>query len=220
MSGPTKILVVGATGGTGRQVVAHLAAEGHAVTAFSRRAHRLAAEIDGIVTIDGDATDPEAVDHAVAGQDAVVITLGIAENPIRVRVAGPARTPGDIRSRGTRTVVDAMRRHHIRRLVVESMFGVGDTRHRLRLSDRLFFALLLKPQVVDTEAQERIVRSSGLDWVVVQPIHLDDGPAADPFVSTAGDTREQKVSRASVARVIAGAARSDAWVHATVAVSG
>jgi nucleoside-diphosphate-sugar epimerase len=119
---------VGASGGTGRAAVARLMAEGHTVTAFSRSASRLANEIDGLAAVDGDVTDPSAVERAVAGQDVVIVTLGIAENPLRVRLLGPARTPRDVRSRGTRNVIAAMRRHGVTRLVVQSSYGVGEAR--------------------------------------------------------------------------------------------
>ena len=225
MSESLKVLVVGATGGTGRAAVARLVAEGHTVTAFSRSASRLANEIDGLVAVDGDVTDPSAVDRAVAGQDVVIVTLGIAENPLRVRLLGPARTARDVRSRGTRNVIAAMHRQGVTRLIVQSSYGVGETRARLGLADRLFFDLVLAPQIKDTEAQERAVRSSGLDWVLAQPVHLNDGDDADdaasePFVSTRGETRRMKVARASVARFLATAARTPDYVGATVAVSG
>ena len=115
---PRRVLVVGATGGTGRAVVARLLADGHDVTAFSRRATDLEHRCPGVTAVDGDVTDADDVDRAVAGQDAVVLTLGITENPIRVRLLGPARSPLDVRSRGTGTVVRAMVRHGVRRLVV------------------------------------------------------------------------------------------------------
>lgn len=109
MSELLNVLVVGATGGTGRATVERLAAEGHRVTAFSRSADRLANEIDGITTVNGDVTDPHAVEQAVAGQDVVIVTLGITENPLRVRFLGPARTPINVRSQGTKHVISAMK---------------------------------------------------------------------------------------------------------------
>jgi uncharacterized protein YbjT (DUF2867 family) len=99
-----KVLVVGATGGSGRAAVGELLRRGHDVTAFSRHASSLVAGTGGRVrAIDGDATDPADVDRAVDGQDAVIVTLGISENPLRVRLRGAAGTPMDVRSRGTRT---------------------------------------------------------------------------------------------------------------------
>ena len=217
---PRRVLVVGATGGTGRAVVERLLADGHRVTAFSRHASRLRDRFEDVETVDGDVTSADAVGRAVAGHDAVVVTVGIAENPIRVRLLGPARTPIDVRSRGTRNVVDAMRRHGVRRLVVQSSYGVGESSDLLGLSDRLFFRLVLAPQIRDTELQERIVRSSMLDWVLVQPVHLTDAAdGREPFVSTTGESGGMKVSRSSVARVVARAAVEEALVGETVAVS-
>ena len=216
-----RILVVGATRGTGRAAVQQLLEEGHHVTAFSRSAHKLDIESERLTLFSGDATNPADVERAVAGHDAVVVTLGITENPIRVRIVGPARTPIDVRSRGTENVIAAMRKHGVRRLVVQTTFGVGSTRGQLGFMDRMFFSLLLKPQIDDTEVQNEAVVQSDLDWVIAQPVHLTDDEAAPmPFVSTAGETANMKVSRSSVARFLAQAATSPTYVRRSVAVSG
>jgi uncharacterized protein YbjT (DUF2867 family) len=214
-----KVLVMGSTGGSGRAVVERLLAEGHEVTAFSRRPPD---EARGRLRhVAGDAMDAADVARAVAGHDAVVVTLGIRENPLRVRLFGPARTPLEVRSCGTRHVIAAMRKHGVRRLVVQTSYGVGATRDRLRLIDRLFFALLLKPQIADTELQDREVSESGLEWVLVQPVHLTDAREDDaPFVSTHGETAKMSLSRRSVGRFLAEAVTSSAYVHRTVALSG
>ena len=129
-----RVLVIGATGGSGRAAVDALVTAGHEVTAFARHATDAFAGRDGVRPVDGDATVAAAVDAAVRGQDAVVVTLGIAENALRVRLRGSAGTPLDVRSRGTAAVVDAMQRHGVRRLVVQSSYGVGETRDRLPFS--------------------------------------------------------------------------------------
>ncbi|MBW1876640.1 MAG: SDR family oxidoreductase, partial [Deltaproteobacteria bacterium] len=99
--------------------------QGHRVTAFSRQAESLENTSDRLRLLNGDATNPEDVDRAVAGHDAVIVTLGIAENPMRVRMFGAAKTPNDVRSAGTRNVIAAMRKHGVGRLVVQSSYGVG-----------------------------------------------------------------------------------------------
>jgi uncharacterized protein YbjT (DUF2867 family) len=214
-------LVVGATGGTGRATVDALLRRGHRVTAFSRHAESLEHSSDQLTRLNGDATNPDDVERAVAGQDAVIVTLGITENPIRVRLFGAARTPNEVRSAGTRNVIAAMRKHGVGRLVVLSSYGVGETRGRLRWLDRLFFSALLKPQIADTEAQEREVRQSGLDWVLAQPVHLTDDESEDiPFASAEGHVREWKISRQSVAKFLTLAARSPDYMGRTVALSG
>lgn len=216
-----KILVVGATGGTGRATIEALVREGHRVTAFSRNADALAETSVLVTAFNGDATNPADVDRAVAGHDAVIVTLGIAENPLRVRLFGTARTPLDVRSAGTRNVIAAMQKHGVRRLVVQSSFGVGETRDKLRWLDSLFFNLLLKPQIADTEVQEIEVRESGTDWVLAQPVHLTDDETEEmPFASAEGEVREWKISRKGVAHFLARAAQTRDYVGRSVALSG
>lgn len=216
-----KVLVVGATGGTGRATIDALVTRGHRVTAFSRHAEALENDSDQVTLLNGDATNPDDVDRAVAGHDAVIITLGITENPLRVRLFGAARTPLDVRSAGTRNVISAMRRHGVRRLVVQSSYGVGDTRSSLRWVERLFFSLLLKPQIADTEVQELEVRDSGVDWVLARPVHLTDEDSDDmPFASAEGQVRKWKISRKGVARFLAMAAQGPEYLGQSVALSG
>ena len=214
-----KVLVVGATGGSGREVVEALAGRGHEVTAFARRASTVFGGRAGVRAVDGDATVPVDVGRAVRGQEAVMVTLGISEHPLRVRLRGSSGTPLEVRSRGTAAVVAAMTEQGVRRLVVQSSYGVGESRDRLPLSSRLVFALLLRPQIADHERQERLVRDSGLDWVVVQPVTLTDGdePAT---VSAEGAVEGWRVSRAAVGGVLAEAVEDDRHLGRSLAVSG
>jgi len=214
-----KVLVMGATGGSGRGAVAQLLADGHEVTAFVRRPGELPAH-PRLGYRAGDAMSASDVASAVQGHDAVVIALGIRENPLRVRLLGAAHTPINVRSAGTRHAIAAMHEHGVRRLIVQSSYGVGATRERLRLIDAVFLRLVLKPQIADTEAQEREVIASELDWVIVQPVHLTDGAEDQlPFSSTHGETRAMSVSRKSVGRFLAHAVSSPSLVHASVALS-
>lgn len=213
-----KILVVGATGGSGRATVAELVRRGHEVTALSR--HGSALTGPGVRGVDGDATDAATVDAVVAGQEAVVVTLGISESAVTVRLRGARRTPMDVRSRGTHTVIAAMRRHGVRRLVVQRSYGVGESRALLPFASRAMFALLLAPQIADTERQARALHASGLDWIEVQPVNLTDDDVDSPaFVSTVGEQRSLRVARKQVARFLADAVESDDHVGHTVALS-
>jgi putative NADH-flavin reductase len=215
-----KILVFGATGGSGRAAVEELLAQGHAVSAFVRQAPADAGH-PGLRYVQGDVMNPADVARAVAGHDAVIVTLGISENPISVRLFGPARTPSNVRSAGTRNVISAMQQHGVRRLVVQTSYGVGETRHRLRLIDRLFFALLLKPQIADTEIQNQEVSDCELDWLLVQPVHLTNGAENDlPLSSSTGETGVMKLSRRSVGRFLAHAVQNPALTRQTIALSG
>jgi uncharacterized protein YbjT (DUF2867 family) len=103
--------------------------------------------------------------------------------------------------RGTGAVVRAARRSGVSRIVVQSSYGVGPPRPHLEIAERLVFALLLKPQIADTERQEQVVRASGLEWTLVQPVYLTDTEDDPPVTSTDGRTRLTRVSRRAVAAV-------------------
>ena len=214
-----KVLVIGATGGSGRAAVDELATRGHTVTALVRRPEVSPQFPDGVRIVVGDATRQADVDRAVCGQQAVVVALGIRENPLSVRLRGSVGTPLNVRSVGTARAIEAMRRCGVDKLVVQTSFGVGDTRGRLPLKWRLIFTLLLKPQIADTELQERYVRTSGLTWVLAQPVALTDGDARAPFTSTGGEVRSMAVGRRSVAKFLADAVEAATYDRRVVSVS-
>lgn len=217
------ILVVGASRGSGLAHAVALARSGHRVTALARHATAVSWPTAGITSVDGDATDPAALDAVMPGHDAVVVALGISENPLRVRFSGAATTPDDVRSRGTQRVIEAMRRHGIHRLIVQSTYGLDAGRARLSTSFKLAFRFVLAPQIADTERQEQIVRASGLDWTLIRPVGLTDATAGilgePPFVSTADDNEGMKVSRAQVAEACLAALADEATIGATLSVS-
>lgn len=212
-------LVIGASRGTGRLVTSALLDRGHQVTALARSAGTHDADPRARV-VAADVLDPAALAAAVAGHEAVVVTLGISDNPLLVRLGRPTGTPPDIRSRGTAAVVAAMQAGGVRRLVVQTTYGLGETAAGLDRVNRLVFALLLKPQIEDSARQEEVVRASNLDWTLVRPVNLTDvrtdSPAhVDPGHGNVG----MKVSRHQVARVIAEAVDDPGTRHQALAVS-
>ena len=185
-----KVLVLGASGNTGRLVVQQARAAGHDVTAFIRATH-------------GDATDAAAVQAAVAGHDAVVSTLGV----------GNALRSGSLIAKSFAVLVPAMERAGAHRLVVISALGVGSTRAQAPLFPRILYRLLLEEIFADKAAGERIVEASGLDWTIVHPPLLTAGPATAAYRT--GEeldlTGMPKISRADVAHFIVGALASRQW---------
>ncbi|MDY0909202.1 NAD(P)-binding oxidoreductase [Microbacterium sp. CFBP9034] len=213
------ILVIGATGGSGRAVCDALLERGHRVTAVARRASRLDPR-PGLERVDGDATDRATLDRLLPGHDAVIVTLGIAEPTLRVRLRGAQGTPDDVRSRATGEIIRAARAAGVRRIVVQSSYGVGPTRDQLTFLDRVLFSLMIKPQIFDSELQESLLRGSELEWTIVQPVYLTDGDSDEHFVSTDGRTRGRKVARRGVAQVHAELVEQHAMIGETVSVSG
>jgi nucleoside-diphosphate-sugar epimerase len=212
-----KVLVVGSSRGVGAEVVTALADRGHLVTSFARSA---TGGDERVRTLAGDVLDADAVAKAVVGQDAVVVTLGISDNPFKVRLTHRASTPLDVRSAGTANVLAAMKEQGVRRLAMLSTYGIGDTYARLPLGLKAFFSLAIRPQVRDHERQESAVRASGLDWTIVRPVVLNDEPTDTPArVGLDDRVPAMRVSRRQVARVIADGLDRDEWIGRVLSVS-
>lgn len=163
---PWRILIVGATGGTGRQLVSQALERGHHVTAFARTPARVQVGHLRLNVVQGDVLRYESLDAAVVGQGGVLSALG------HKRWFYPNR----ILSTGTRNLVRAMETHGVRRLVCETALGVGDSRGRAGLYYTLFVApIILAFYFRDKERQEDIIRESALDWVIVRPGALTNG---------------------------------------------
>ncbi len=154
---PTKILVLGATGGTGRSIVTQALARGHDVAALVRSPEK-ASGLKGATLIVGDARDETALRQALKGRNAVVSALGTPASPIREVT---------FLSTATRVLVDAMKAEHVSRLVCITGLGAGDSvGHGGFLFDNVIFPLLLRKVYADKNRQEAIVRDSGLDWTL------------------------------------------------------
>jgi putative NADH-flavin reductase len=194
-----RVVVFGATGGTGRQIVEQAKAQGHQVTAFTRAAH-------GDVTADRD-----AVAKAVRGQDAVISALG----------RGNSFRSEQLMSRSMDVILPAMKREGVRRLILTSAFGVGETFYEAPLAAKIFFRLALRHIYADKTIADDFVRRSGLDWTIVCPTKLTDGPRTGTY--RAGEHLElrgmPKISRADAADFIVKQLTDPAWVHKTVIIS-
>lgn len=205
-----KALVLGATGGTGLATVRALAARGHEVTALVRDPARLPADTPARV-LTGDVLDARAVAKAVAGQDAVFVVLGSS----RGRPTAP-----DVCSAGTAHAVAAMQATGVRRLLVVTTLGMGETLSRTPFLFRLVMATILKPQIADKAAQEAIVRASGLDWTILRPVGLSSRPGTGQWLADPIRTRKMQISREDVAAALVSIAETGAHVGEAVIVSG
>ncbi len=187
-----KIAIFGATGGTGQELVRLALAQGHLVTAFVRDPGRLPFREEGLKLVVGDVLEAGCVTEAMANQEAAIVALGSHDRKER-----------SVRSEGTANVIRAMQAYGVPRLVVVSAGGVGDSYQGAPLILKLVIKTMLKNTYADHEHQERHVRQSGLDWVIVRPAMLTDGPATGRFDNgTSGGLPEGKVSRADVASFV------------------
>jgi putative NADH-flavin reductase len=190
-----KLVIFGATGGTGRQSVTQAVQQGHQVTAFVRDPQKLQIGADRLGVVTGDVTaGVDTVAQTVSGQDVAISALG----------RGNSLKSEDLIARSMRTIVPAMERHGVRRLIVVSAFGVGETRRDATLLQRIFFRLLLRDLYADKAAAEEYLRGSFLDWTLVKPTRLTDGPLTGTYrVGERLDMRRQpNISRADVAHFV------------------
>jgi uncharacterized protein YbjT (DUF2867 family) len=203
---PPKILVLGATGGTGRSVVSQALARGYDVTVLARSAEK-AGDLKGAELVIGDARDEATLRRALKGREAVVSALGTPASPFREVT---------LLSTATRALVNAMKAEQVSRLVCITGLGAGDSvGHGGFLFDNLIYPLLLSKVYADKNRQETIVRGSGLDWVLVRPTILNDKPKHGNVraLTDLSDFHGGSISRADVAGFVLDQVRDNAWVH-------
>jgi putative NADH-flavin reductase len=161
------ILVLGATGGTGREVVSQALDLGHRVTVFVRDPQRLTTSDERLRVRSGSVTEGgPALADAVHGQDAVISALGVGKS---------------LRSRGLIAgaipkILSAMQGQRVRRLIFTSAYGVGATRQYLPIVPRILVQLFLRDLYKDKHAGEEQLRRSDLDWTLVYPVTLTNRP--------------------------------------------
>ena len=204
-----KVLVVGAGGKTGRAVVEQAVAAGHEVTAFVHHADGY--DVAGVRVVEGDATDRDAVEAAVAGQDAVLDTIGgktpYKETTLEASAAG--------------AIVTAMKRHGVRRLVVTSTLGEGESKKNAPFSVRLLALTFLRGAVKDKAAMKAVLESSGLDWMVLRPAILTDGSATGHVQVFDPETgkKAHKITRADLAAFMVAQLTSDEHLQQAVTIA-
>ncbi|WP_019630754.1 NAD(P)-dependent oxidoreductase [Actinomadura atramentaria] len=170
-----QLTVLGATGGTGLEVVRQARERGHAVTAVVRDPDRLPAGLrDGVDVVRADVMDPGALAPLVKDRDAVISALGSREG----------RAPTTVCTDGARSAIAALRETGGVRLLTVSASGAypgpGDDPFT-RFVMKPLLGLALKQGFVDTRRADTLVAESGLDWTIVRPPRLLNGPAKGSY---------------------------------------
>jgi len=210
---PGRVLIVGATGGTGRQLVAQALARGYEVTALVRKPSPLGIEHPRLTVVRGNVLDGASVDAAVRGCEAVLSALG------HRRYFYPTR----ILSEGTANLLRAMERHGARRLVCETALGIGDSVGRLGLLYTFFIVPAILPFYFwDKTRQERAIATSRAEWVIVRPAALNNGALRGRVKQGRGVGNflwTARISRADVAAFMLDQLESDAHLGTAPGVS-
>ncbi|HZV79934.1 MAG TPA: SDR family oxidoreductase [Candidatus Binatus sp.] len=201
------IVVFGASGRTGRLVVEEALDKGHAVTAFVRHRHAGAEEHPKLRVIVGDAVDAGAVEAAISGQDGVVSVLG-----------PDSRRPDDVCSESTERIIASMKRQGVARLI--AVTAATDIEGGF-LFDKIVRPLFMRRIYEDKERQEMSIFKSGLDWTIIRPPILRDGPRTGAYRLAIGAAPKGgwRVSRADVAELIVKELPRKDYVHQALVVA-
>lgn len=207
------ILIIGATGGTGRELTKQALEQGHRVTAFVRTPSKVTIEHENLTVVEGSVTDYGTVDGAVRGKDAVLSALGHKKWVIKTSLL----------SKGTQNIITAMEKHGVSRFICETSLGVGSSRGRLGL----YYTLFVIPFIIyfyfkDKERQEELIKKSSLAWTIVRPGKLTNGPKRTLYKhgqNIGNKISTVKISRPSVAEFMLKQLTDDSYLRKTPGVA-
>ena len=207
-----QLLIVGATGGTGKQTVEQALKRGHSVTAFVRDPAKLGIQHPNLTVLVGNVLKPETLLPAVRRQDVVICSLG----------GRPGQQDHSV-SEGTKNLIEAMKLTDVRRLLVVSSLGVGDSYASAPLLSKLFIKTFLSGPMAEKKIQEQAIMESDLDWLIVRPTRLLDGKATGNYkVAENMDFsifNMPQINRADVAAFLLDELTSDQYRHKAVTIT-
>jgi len=162
-----RVLIFGATGRTGKHLIAQALAQGHFVTAFARTPSKLSISHERLHIVQGDVLDVASVEKAVEGQEAVFCVLGL-------KFGGPTTTL----VKGTQHIIQAMKRHGVQRILCVLTAGFLDEQADFLIGKLLlwFYRVYPKALLEPTRLQFQELQQSGLKWVAIRAVVLDEGP--------------------------------------------
>jgi len=208
-----KIIIFGATGTIGKQLVNQSLDKGYEVYVFSRRLDKMK-KIDHpqLHKIEGDVFNLSDLNDAMRHMDAVIITLG----------AGKSRN-SIVRSEGTKNIIKAMNKHGVKRLICQTTLGAGESEGNLNFFWKyIMFGWFLKQVFQDHQLQEAFVKQSNLDWTIVRPAAFMDGMKTEKYkhgFSSIDRSVQLKISRADVADFILKQLDSSLYLFKTPGIS-
>jgi putative NADH-flavin reductase len=210
------ILVLGATGRTGRIFSKIATGNRHSVTAIIRDKKR--GTLPGVKYIEGSPADEKLLTDTLKGMDAVVVALNInrtSDNPF-AKVISPLTLISDT----VKALVPAMEKNNVKRIVTVSASGVGDSFKDMFLIARLLIRYSnIWKAYEDHDRQEQLIRDSKLDWSIVRPVMLSN-KESDTYKATLGKPGGGNISRAGVSKYILDALETGKNIKEVVTLFG
>ncbi|ARI75506.1 NAD(P)-dependent oxidoreductase [Halobacillus mangrovi] len=202
-----KIIVFGATGGTGKEFVKQALGAGHYVTAFVRTPSKLQVDHERLTIIQGDALNKIDVDRAVEGHETVVSCLG-----------AEGLKPSTVLEEMAQNIVLAMQKHGLRRILYVASAGIYKEIPGFLgwMSQRL-----LKNVLEDHRRAVNTIMAADLNYTIARPMRLDDGALTKEYRSTEGIVPEngKRINRSDVAHFLLTALEEEKWMRETVGLA-
>ena len=191
-----RVLIIGASKGIGLETARQALEAGHHVRALARSAEGIALKNPNLEKVRGDALKSEDVEAALKGIEVVIQTLGVG--------FGDLFQPVRLFSDATRVLIAAMKAQDVRRLIVVTGFGAGDSRDSISPLQRLPFQFVFGRAYDDKSLQERLIKQSGLDWTIARPGVLTGGPRTGAYkvLTEPSQWRNGVISRSNVAEFL------------------
>jgi putative NADH-flavin reductase len=202
-----KIIVFGATGKTGRLVCSQLLKNGASVSGFGRSAEKIKSIDENLLVAQGNIHEYESISKAIANHQAVIVCLGSTSLKDKSTL-----------STGTKNIVEAMTHHNIKRLIVISAAGVGESWSQISWLPRFLFKTLLRNVFADHIMQEQIVKKSSLDWTIVRAAVLTNKAASGNYQAS-NTTPVRKIARADLAEFLVHQVLDKSYIQKTISVT-
>jgi putative NADH-flavin reductase len=161
-----RVLIFGATGGTGRCLVSQGLEQGRQVTALVRNPDTLTSENSALTIVKGGLSDRNSIASALNGANAAISVLGNNTSKALFK-------PITVISRSLPTIISAMRQSRVDRLLFLTSFGINSEMFWL---EKMLLRTVFRNLFADLPAQEKLIQESGLNWTIVRPARLTNGP--------------------------------------------
>ena len=204
-----RILIIGASKGIGLETTRQALAAGYHVRAFARSATSISLSDARLEKVQGDALDQQDLEAALDEVDTAIVTLGVG--------LGELFKPVHLFSDATRVLIAAMKTKGVNRLICVTGFGAGDSAASIAPLQRVPFKIVFGRAYDDKSRQEDLIKQSGLDWTIVRPGILFNGPRTGRYKVLRGPSewRNGIISRANVADFLIKQIDDRAFVHAS-----
>lgn len=202
-----KIGVFGGTQGVGLAFLQQAIAAGYTVTALARTPSKIDVSNDRLQVVQGNVLNAADVEKVVAGQDAIVNSLG-----------GTKNNPNNVCTLGTKNIIAAMKQFNLKRLLTVTALGVADSRAQVPFAFKVIMKTVLRKAYADKETQERAIRASGLQWTIVRPGGLENGSKTGQWtvVKSGEKSPSSQIARADVAAFLMTQLGDDQYLYEAI----